>query len=880
MRRVVSTLSRAGLAALTFLLVLAAFRLAPVYAEPPLAVRVLPLVGPAVLCAILAALSGSERRARRVKPLLAGLLAVVAALATVVSLRPAAGLGAVVSGPQGPLADLRPTAIDLTGADLRHLPGVRRWAVEWTGELRAPDSGAYRIWAVGRGRLQVAIDGRPLLAAEGDRVEAGATVPLLAGSHALSVRLQRAGPGARLRLGWTRPRGDGRPGGMAETIPPRFLGSARGALGWWLTDALTFLAAALLALLVWAAPWDRPRRLPAARPVTPREIAVSFLGQSALVALMSWPLVTDLAHLGVMDRPDGRLNAWILAWDVHALVHQPWRLFDAPIFHPLPDTLAFSENLLLPAILAAPALLWGGPVLGYNLALLGSLVGSGLATQLLIRRVSGDRLAAFVGGAVFAVGAHRWIRLAHLHAQVTLFLPLVLVAVDRFWAKRSWSRALLVGLLLALQGLSSVYLGAITALALCAALACGIAGGLGRRDLGKLGVGLGLAALAMAPAVWPYLRMRAFQGMEWTLGDLATYATTLTSYAAGGTRLWGPITQRHLDPELIRDTMFPGLTVLVLGLVGLARAPRRYRAVVVLASGLAILFSLGPQTAFYRFLYEHLVLVRGIRALSRFSLIPVLGLAVLSGLALAGRFKTAWLALGLLLFEAGNLPIRYARWDGPSPAARWLRGKPGAVAYLPLGEGDTEAMLQGVAHFRPLLNGDSGFLPRPYSRAMELLEGPIDGEALSLLRALGVRHLVTRDQRDLPLAARFDAERIYEIPDGPAAIAAAPGTGRPLATLWAAEGVVADLGESAVVSCLSFELDDRPWLAHPRVEVSDDGREWTRVETVASLAGATLALYRDPRQGRGEVCLAPRRARFVRLDRRLPARGGVLEAFP
>ena len=175
--------------------------------------------------------------------------------------------------------------------------------------------------------------------------------------------------------------------------------------------------------------------------------------------------------------------------------------------------------------------------------------------------------------------------------QSLLFLPFVLLAFDRFWAKRNWSRALLVGLLLALQGLSSVYLGAITALALAAAVACGIAGGLGRRDLGKLAVGLGLAALLMAPAVWPYLRMRAFQGMEWTLGDVANYATTLTSYAAGGTRLWGPVAQRHLDPDLIRDTLFPGLTVLVLGLVGLARAPRRYRAVVVLASALAILFS-------------------------------------------------------------------------------------------------------------------------------------------------------------------------------------------------------------------------------------------------------------------------------------------------
>src|SRR6185436_3671255 len=130
------------------------------------------------------------------------------------------------------------------------------------------------------------------------------------------------------------------------------------------------------------------------------------------VALMSWPLVLHPATQGVTDRPDGRLNAWILAWDVHALAHAPTRLFDAPIFHPLPDSLAFSENLIVPALLGAPALAAGGPVLGYNVVLLLSLVASGLGTQLLARRFTDDRLAAFVAGAFFAVGPHRWIRLA------------------------------------------------------------------------------------------------------------------------------------------------------------------------------------------------------------------------------------------------------------------------------------------------------------------------------------------------------------------------------------------------------------------------------------------------------------------------------------
>ena len=55
---------------------------------------------------------------------------------------------------------------------------------------------------------------------------------------------------------------------------------------------------------------------------------------------------------------------------------------------------------------------------------------------------------------------------------------------------------------------------------------------------------------------------------------------------------------------------------------------------------------------------------------------------------------------------------------------------------------------------------------------------------------------------------------------------------------------------------------------------------WERVEASSSLADATLALYRDPRHGRGEVRFAPRAARFLRLDPGLPARAGALEIGP
>lgn len=848
--------ARAGGALAVAALVLAITRWAPVHARPPWDVRALPLFPVALalsVVAVLCAPGGAAPRGRaRWRRALLALIACAIALAVVVALRPGAGLPAAVFGAEQPVATLEPGPIDISGPRLRALPFVRRWTFRWDGELRVPRSGTYRLWATGRGQVSVSLDGREVLSAGGDELRAGADTPIGVGAHRLQVTLARLGAGPRLRLGWARP--DGGP----EALPPRLLGPPVARAWWLLTDVLAVLCALAAGALVYSLDLRRAP-LPAPRPFTRGELAASLLGHAAVVAVMSWPLVTDPAHLGVTDRPDGRLNTWILAWDAHALTHAPARLFDAPVFHPLPDALTFSENLLLPAVVVAPLQAFG-PVLAYNAALALSLVLSGLGAQLLVRRVSGARLAAFAGGALFAAGAHRWIRLAHLQSQVTVFVPLVLLAWDRFWQQRTVRRAAEIGGALGLQALGSIYMAAVAALGAAVAFLCALFGGLRAREGLRLAAGAAVAGLLALPLARPYLRMRAFEGMEWTPADVAAYATTLESYAAAGTRLLGPLTQAHLDPARVQDTLFPGVVPLALGVAGLAVAPRRYRAVAVVGSLAAVVLSLGPQTAVYRFLYERVVFLHGLRALSRLSLLPVLALCVLAGLALArARWYWALLALALALAEASNAPIRFARYDGPTAAARALAAGQGAVVVLPAGEDDTAAMLDQVAHWRPIVNGDSGFVPRPYTRALELLDSGDQDEIRRFLRAVGVTEVLVQGSGSAA------------VPAGPAA--EGPAMAPPVAALVADQGVVLDLGTPRTVDRVVFELDDRPWIVAPTVETSADGVRWTAVRTHASLADATLALYADPRHARGEIRMSSVVARFLRLDPLLPARG-------
>ena len=135
----------------------------------------------------LAAVTARERRPRAVRPwAIAAAVSAIALLAIVLARGPA-GLPAQAEGPEGPLASLPPRAVDLIGRDLGVDP-VRKWTVRWAGALRVPESGHYRLWATGRGAVEVDIDGRPALRGEGDPLVAGADAGLTHGAHEITVR--------------------------------------------------------------------------------------------------------------------------------------------------------------------------------------------------------------------------------------------------------------------------------------------------------------------------------------------------------------------------------------------------------------------------------------------------------------------------------------------------------------------------------------------------------------------------------------------------------------------------------------------------------------------------------------------------------------------
>ena len=439
--------------------------------------------------------------------------------------------------------------------------------------------------------------------------------------------------------------------------------------------------------------------------------------------------------------------------------------------------------------------------------------------------------------------------------------------------------------MLGLQALSSIYLGAITALALAVATGLALAGRPRRAaTLARLARGRrARAVLVAAPVARPYLRMRAFQGVEWTIDDVATYATTLsrTRPPARGSTAASP--SATSIPARVQDTLFPG----VVAARARHRRPGRARRAATARSRsrprrAAIVISLGPETAVYRFLHEHVVLVRGVRALSRFSLVPVLALSR-AGRPRAGGPPPAGAAWRSPLFlrRVDERAASATRWrPGPSEAARWLRGRQRAPSsHLPLGERDTQAMLDGVAHWRPLRERRL----RVRAASVHARDGAARRPAVggrAALPARGRRDAASsaREALALPEIGVYGPDRVYTIDPGPRAEVVRGERAR--ATLWRPEGALLDLGAPTAVDRVVFAVGDGPWLDAPSVRVSEDGRTWNAVPATASLADATLSLYQDPRAGRGAVRFPTVTARYLWLDPRLPARQGPLETRP
>jgi hypothetical protein len=525
------------------------------------------------------------------------------------------------------------------------------------------------------------------------------------------------------------------------------------------------------------------------------------MGFVLVTLVMASPFV-DYRHLtDASYEGDSRLLIWTLAWDAHAmLTGSP--LFDANIFHPVGQALAWAEHHVGIALFALPTYAaTGNPVLAYWLVWLIAFPLNGLAMQALAYRVTHDRVAAFGAGLVYAFC---FFRMHHAHGHVQLLwtwaLPLVPLALERWIERPSPFHAAVAGALVLLQALAGWYLAVFVALlSLVAGLFLFSGRRLTRAHVISGAPALVLSVLTLAWFAGPYTRVLAAGP-----GEAAANAADLAAYLVPPENTWlGQWAAAHttLSPRWIwgEQTLYVGVTTLVLAAVGLWKwrhRPGPLSAAVLTTGAIALALSLGPAGGWSPYdLFTRLPAMSLLRAPARFALLVMLAVALLVGIAitqLRGRLGRRAPALLLALpliglsesYVVGFPAGKPRQMTTPAVYKRLATLPAGAVLSLPSYVGTPEAfresdyLLFSTAHWRPIVNGFGRQEPPGHGATMQTVSRFPAADAIERLCDLRVRYVVLHTARatelrtaaleadahpDIRMLGRFDDDILFSI---------------------------------------------------------------------------------------------------------------------
>lgn len=491
----------------------------------------------------------------------------------------------------------------------------------------------------------------------------------------------------------------------------------------------------------------------------------AFLIFLVLAVAHTWPLATAPWRHSLNHNADTELNTWTLAWIARTLPRDPANLFNGNIFAPEPRTLTYTDPLVVPAVAAAPVLLLGAsPVFAFNVSLVIGLALTGWAGWLAARRWTGSDGAGLVAGALVAFNPHLLTRLPHIVAAWSWTLPLTLYLADDMIDAPRPRTAILMAMAVAATAANSLYALAFVGLIVGVLM---VAAAFERRWRSVVWIGgAAIAGLVAAlPILIPYASF-ASTGVVRPLSSVAQFSATIGGYLHSASRMHAQWSASFSDRDV--SVFFAGFTALVLAATGLLTTvgphPARRRGVLITLAIVGVVLSLGPATAVYRWLYEWVTPLQGLRAAARF------GYVYLVAVAFAAAYGVAWLQqrsssprvraalaavmLALVTAEAWSGPIHTVPFAGVPGIYRHVADAPEPVmlAEMPFFPPEAvfqngEYVLNATAHWRPLVNGYSGFTPPSYRRRADFLWYFPDARALARLKDEGITHVMVHLER-------------------------------------------------------------------------------------------------------------------------------------
>ncbi len=519
-----------------------------------------------------------------------------------------------------------------------------------------------------------------------------------------------------------------------------------------------------------------------------------------LTALQLLPGPSGLASHVAPNDGDPVLITWILEHQARALLTDPSSIYRGNIFFPEPSAIAWSDNLtaLVPPYLLVWLVTGRQSVLAYNLVTWLAFAGGSLAVLALARRLLRSPVAATLVALAFSVAMVRRSAIGHTQLAGFAFMPLALVLVMDLVERRRARTAVLAGLCLAGLWYTAIYFFVLAVVVVPVFVAVWAMGN--RREVSaRLVLLVGLAAVVagglVAPSLPPYLDLQ--ERASFVRGDDELLAIGPASFTQPPSLVYEALGQDDGSTE--GTDGFVGWTVVVLALVAVlwsgsdlvrtrrrahgaetttppaavtgtgdrwSAAERRRRFALPLAAActVAALLSLGPDDSLlslpYRALRPVLPGLDSARVLSRFWVLPALGLALLAGRGferLAGARsrhleRSAGVLVAMVLLAELFVRPGFSEVDDDRTLTavneRLAELAEGPVTELPvpvlpdypyvLAARQLRSLTDGL----PRIEGYSGDAPPGLPAYFQAVSAFPDDQAIAALRQAGVRHVV------------------------------------------------------------------------------------------------------------------------------------------
>ncbi|MFA6525153.1 MAG: hypothetical protein WCT33_02660 [Patescibacteria group bacterium] len=543
-----------------------------------------------------------------------------------------------------------------------------------------------------------------------------------------------------------------------------------------------------------------------------------------LTFVMTYPWSAQLAT-SVQASSDSYFNIWTIAWDVHMFQEKPLDIFNANIFYPNNNTLAYSENLIGTALFAWPVIaLSGNPVLAYNIIIFLFFVLAGYCMYLLAYYFTKNFPVSILGGVIYGFNAYMFLHFNLLHIMAVFFFPMIFLILHKLVESEKGKYFIYFTFTFILLGYMSMHFFMMLASIIPVFLLV-YYGVIKRKKPSKKIVvnsiiALIISAIFILPIFYPYLTLRTNIEYDRSYAMVNQFSPTITDYLTFSPLLLGLF---ELPKNIFKTYIYSGFTVLFLFIFSIIMLVKKYykqREIIntsflyliigfvafILSFGVVIRFSendpgiVGP----FMLLFEFVPGFSSLRALGRFSIVILMSMSVIITIVLnqyMSRFKKKFVYVGTLMIISCLVILEYmvipplkpvnlatAKTDPNIPEVyRWLSDQKDdtVILELPIWVDDMEQTAEyqyySAFHWHRQMHGYSGYYPPEYRKIfIKPLKDLLNDDTIKDIQTIGVDYIIlhtgasmefareirevnTKNNQNLQLIETFGSDQVYQI---------------------------------------------------------------------------------------------------------------------